>query len=187
MTTIASSTCGASARHDAAFGTAQGSVVRLCNLFGALGPLAFAPPCRACPRHRQIPHRREHGPMSPQAASAPIPCVQTTSRASWSSRPTSRCPGEHEGRRPGLRSLRRPQRRGPREGACAGRISLPHRGDFDREALFVVYCAGSHCNGADKAALRLANLRRPVTIMIGGMIGWADEKFAVETNWKMVP
>ena len=35
-------------------------------------------------------------------------------------------------------------------------------------ALLVVYCAGPHCNGADKAALRIARLGRRVKIMIGG-------------------
>ena len=50
------------------------------------------------------------------------------------------------------------------------------------DSLFVVYCAGPHCNGADKAALRLADLGRPVKIMIGGMTGWLDEGFAVETG-----
>lgn len=43
------------------------------------------------------------------------------------------------------------------------------------ETLFVVYCAGPHCNGADRAALRLARLGRPVKLMIGGIAGWADE------------
>jgi rhodanese-related sulfurtransferase len=73
-----------------------------------------------------------------------------------------------------------------------GAMNLPHREistdrlmAWPREALFVVYCAGPHCNGADKAALKLANLRRTVKIMIGGMTGWADEKFAVETNREM--
>jgi rhodanese-related sulfurtransferase len=46
------------------------------------------------------------------------------------------------------------------------------------DALFVVYCAGPHCNGADRAALRLAELKRPVKLMLGGMTGWADEGFA---------
>ena len=43
--------------------------------------------------------------------------------------------------------------------------------------LFVVYCAGPHCNGADRAAARLARLGRPVKKMIGGKIGWLDEGF----------
>jgi len=44
--------------------------------------------------------------------------------------------------------------------------------------LFVVYCAGPHCNGADRAALRLSRLGRPVKVMLGGVTGWADEGFA---------
>jgi len=64
----------------------------------------------------------------------------------------------------------------------AGAINLPQR-DIDEAALspfaadttFVVYCAGPHCNGADKAALRLAQLGRPVKKMIGGVTGWLDE------------
>ena len=48
---------------------------------------------------------------------------------------------------------------------------------YPAEALFVVYCAGPHCNGANKAALRLAKLGRPVKEMIGGITGWLDEGF----------
>ena len=49
--------------------------------------------------------------------------------------------------------------------------------EFDASTLFVVYCAGPHCNGAQKAALRLAGLGRPVKEMIGGVEGWRDEGF----------
>ncbi len=49
--------------------------------------------------------------------------------------------------------------------------------DYDADTLFVVYCAGPHCNGADKAALHLAKLGRPVKKMIGGVTGWLDEGF----------
>ncbi|MEM9132617.1 MAG: rhodanese-like domain-containing protein [Actinomycetota bacterium] len=45
------------------------------------------------------------------------------------------------------------------------------------DTTFVVYCAGPHCNGADKAALRIARLGRPVKKMIGGVTGWLDEGF----------
>ena len=48
--------------------------------------------------------------------------------------------------------------------------------------LFVVYCAGPHCNGAQRAALRLARLGLPVKIMIGGMTGWVDEGFGLESG-----
>src|SRR6478609_5857659 len=45
------------------------------------------------------------------------------------------------------------------------------------ETLYVTYCAGPHCNGAARAALRLARLGRPVKIMAGGIAGWLDEGF----------
>lgn len=63
-----------------------------------------------------------------------------------------------------------------------GALHLPHRqitvermAEWPAETLFVVYCAGPHCNGADQAALKLARLGRPVKVMIGGVTGWADE------------
>lgn len=65
-----------------------------------------------------------------------------------------------------------------------GAVGLPHRRISERnleswpaETLFVVYCAGPHCNGADKAAVALARLGRPVKKMIGGITGWRDEGF----------
>jgi rhodanese-related sulfurtransferase len=76
------------------------------------------------------------------------------------------------------------------EGAhLPGAINLP-RGKMTEnklaawpvDTLFVVYCAGPHCNGADKAALRLAQLGRFVKVMIGGMTGWADEGLAYESG-----
>lgn len=78
--------------------------------------------------------------------------------------------------------------RGPTAYARAhvpGALNLPHREitaermtEWPGNTLFVVYCAGPHCNGADRAALRLAGLGRPVKLMLGGMTGWADEGFA---------
>ena len=66
-----------------------------------------------------------------------------------------------------------------------GAIHLPHRAlseealaRWPADTLFVVYCAGPHCNGADQAALKLARLNRRVKVMIGGLTGWADEGFA---------
>ena len=50
------------------------------------------------------------------------------------------------------------------------------------DTLFVVYCAGPHCNGADRAALKLATLGRPVKLMIGGVTGWADEGLPFATG-----
>jgi rhodanese-related sulfurtransferase len=74
-----------------------------------------------------------------------------------------------------------------RSGHIAGAVNLPHSRinddnlrAFAEGTLFVVYCAGPHCNGADKAALRLAKLQRPVKKMIGGITGWLDEGFTLE-------
>jgi rhodanese-related sulfurtransferase len=46
------------------------------------------------------------------------------------------------------------------------------------DTLFVVYCAGPHCNGADRGAANIARLGRPVKKMIGGKAGWLDEGFS---------
>ncbi len=70
------------------------------------------------------------------------------------------------------------------EGHVAGAVSLPHPkiteqnlAGYPADTLFVVYCAGPHCNGTEKAAIRLARLGRPVKKMIGGVTGWLDEGF----------
>jgi rhodanese-related sulfurtransferase len=69
-----------------------------------------------------------------------------------------------------------------------GAINIPHRtmtrermAQFAGSTLFVVYCAGPHCNGANKAAVRLARLGYQVKEMIGGVTGWQDEGFPLET------
>jgi len=65
-------------------------------------------------------------------------------------------------------------------------VNLPHTrineeslSKYDADTLFVVYCAGPHCNGTEKAAIRLATLNRPVKKMIGGITGWVDEGFSL--------
>jgi rhodanese-related sulfurtransferase len=74
-------------------------------------------------------------------------------------------------------------------GHVPGAINLPHGrivernlGEWPVETVFVVYCAGPHCNGADKAAVRLARLGRPVKKMIGGVEGWKDEGFQLSSG-----
>lgn len=62
-----------------------------------------------------------------------------------------------------------------------GKIVASKMQAFAPDTRFVVYCAGPHCNGADKAAARLAALGLPVKLMIGGVTGWLDEGFALET------
>ena len=59
-------------------------------------------------------------------------------------------------------------------------ISEQHLAEYPSDTLFVVYCAGPHCNGANKAAVKLAQLGRPVKEMIGGLTGWIDEGFGLE-------
>lgn len=81
--------------------------------------------------------------------------------------------------------------RGPQlyaKGHVPGALNLPRgkmtprkMAEWAEGTLFVVYCAGPHCNGTDKAALQLAKLGCRVKVMIGGMTGWADEGFAVAT------
>lgn len=77
--------------------------------------------------------------------------------------------------------------RGPElfaKGHVPGAINLPHGKiirsklkDWPEDTLFVTYCAGPHCNGAARGAVRLAELGRPVKIMAGGVTGWLDEGF----------
>jgi rhodanese-related sulfurtransferase len=59
-------------------------------------------------------------------------------------------------------------------------LSEPRLAEYPADTLFVVYCAGPHCNGANKAAVKLAQLGRPVKEMIGGLTGWIDEGFGLE-------
>lgn len=74
-------------------------------------------------------------------------------------------------------------------GHVPGAISLPHgkitrnrMSEWPEDTLFVTYCAGPHCNGAARGALRLAELGRPVKIMAGGITGWLDEGFELKTG-----
>lgn len=71
-------------------------------------------------------------------------------------------------------------------GHVPGAISLPHgkitanrMSAWPDGTLFVTYCAGPHCNGAARGALRLAELGLPVKLMAGGITGWLDEGFAL--------
>lgn len=74
-------------------------------------------------------------------------------------------------------------------GHVPGAASMPHRTidegamrNYSKDTVFVVYCAGPHCNGAHRAAIRLAKLGRPVKLMIGGVTGWLDEGFTLEAT-----
>jgi rhodanese-related sulfurtransferase len=72
-------------------------------------------------------------------------------------------------------------------GHVPGAVNIPHAkiigsrmAQFPPGTLFVVYCAGPHCNGAQRGAIRLARLALPVKLMIGGVTGWLDEGFTLE-------
>ncbi|MEL1264144.1 rhodanese-like domain-containing protein [Pseudoxanthomonas putridarboris] len=76
-------------------------------------------------------------------------------------------------------------------GHVPGAINIPHRkiigsrmSTYPVDTLFVTYCAGPHCNGAARAAVRLAQLGFPVKLMAGGITGWLDEGFALEASQK---
>lgn len=71
-------------------------------------------------------------------------------------------------------------------GHVPGAIDLAQRkiigskmAQYPEGTIFVTYCAGPHCNGAARAAIRLAKLGKPVKIMSGGITGWLDEGFTL--------
>lgn len=75
------------------------------------------------------------------------------------------------------------------QGHVPGAINLPHGkivesklANYPMDALFVTYCAGPHCNGATRGAIRLAQLGRPVKVMSGGITGWIDESLPLATS-----
>lgn len=75
------------------------------------------------------------------------------------------------------------------EGHVATAVNLPHLSinaetlpALPQDGIYVVYCAGPHCNGANKAAIKIATLGLPVKEMIGGIEGWKDEGFELATE-----
>lgn len=75
------------------------------------------------------------------------------------------------------------------KGHVPGAVNIPHGkliesrlAQYPRETLLVVYCAGPHCNGGHRGAARLARLGRPVKLMIGGITGWLDEGFRLDSG-----
>lgn len=74
-------------------------------------------------------------------------------------------------------------------GHVGGAMNIPHAKinarnlePFPEDTTIVVYCDGPMCNGADRAALRIARLGRPVKKMIGGIEGWKTEGFSIVTG-----
>jgi rhodanese-related sulfurtransferase len=73
------------------------------------------------------------------------------------------------------------------KGHVPGAVNLPHGKiiasrmiDYPKSTLFVTYCAGPHCNGAARAAAKLARLGFAVKLMAGGITGWMDEGFELQ-------
>ena len=72
------------------------------------------------------------------------------------------------------------------KGHIDGAINIPHgkmtasrMAEQPEGKTFVVYCAGPHCNGANRAAVRLSRLGLPVKLLTGGVTGWLDEGFSL--------
>ena len=72
------------------------------------------------------------------------------------------------------------------KGHIPGAIHIPHAKltaerleKYAAGTLFVVYCAGPHCNASTRAAIRLSELGRPVKEMVDGVTGWIDEGFSL--------
>jgi len=68
-----------------------------------------------------------------------------------------------------------------------GAISLPHgtisagtTAALQGQGIIVVYCWSASCNGATRAAIRLASLGFQVKEMIGGLEAWVAEGYATE-------
>ena len=79
------------------------------------------------------------------------------------------------------------------QGHLPGAVNIPHSeisparmAKYTKDTTYVVYCAGPHCNGANKAAVQLARLGFPVKMMIGGITGWLDEGFSLTDAAKTV-
>lgn len=67
-----------------------------------------------------------------------------------------------------------------------GKIVKSKMAAWPAQTLFVVYCAGPHCNGAARAAVNLAKLGLQVKLMAGGITGWLDEGFELVTGPALV-
>lgn len=130
--------------------------------------------------------------MNPVTAIPPAPCDRAHAHFAARLALETDCADVHAALATGTPGFVLVDVRGPEafgRGHVAGAINIPHRqltaarlAEFAPQTLFVVYCAGPHCNGGDRGALRLAELGRPVKLMIGGIAGWLDEGFDLATG-----
>ena len=129
-------------------------------------------------------------PHNPVTAIAPAEPDAALAHFSSLLRFETDCWDVHEAMRAGAGDFTLVDVRGPEAFAAShvpGALSIPHAeltepnlSSFPPDTVYVVYCAGPHCNGADRAAVRLARLGRPVKKMIGGIEGWKDEGFDLD-------
>ncbi|MEU5690166.1 rhodanese-like domain-containing protein [Actinosynnema sp. NPDC020468] len=68
-----------------------------------------------------------------------------------------------------------------------GAVNLPHweidattTADWDRDLVYVCYCASFECNAATKGALKLASLGFRVKRLSGGIAAWRGAGYPVE-------
>ena len=129
---------------------------------------------------------------SPVATVPAAPSAQALSHFEDSLRFETDCWDVHHSLTTGQRDFVLLDVRGPEafaRGHVPGALHLPHGKitegklrEFAADTLFVTYCAGPHCNGATRGAIRLARLGRPAKIMIGGVTGWLDEGFELASE-----
>ena len=127
---------------------------------------------------------------SPVAAVSAASSAEAIAHFEGSLRFETDCWDVHHGLATGQRDFVLLDVRGPdafARGHVPGAVNLPHGKivesrlrDYPDDTLFVTYCAGPHCNGATRGAIRLARLGRQAKIMIGGITGWLDEGFTLE-------
>jgi rhodanese-related sulfurtransferase len=134
----------------------------------------------------------EHPMPSLVTETPPAPAAEVAAQVARRLAFETDCSDVHDALRRGTADFVLIEARGPAayaRGHVPGAVNLPHReitaerlAAWPAETLFIAYCAGPHCNGADRAALALARLGRPVKVMIGGMQGWVEEGFPVATG-----
>ena len=68
-----------------------------------------------------------------------------------------------------------------------GAINLPHRNmsaettiDFDKKAIFVIYCDGIGCNASTKGSLNMSKLGFNVRELIGGLEWWKFDGYETD-------
>ena len=58
---------------------------------------------------------------------------------------------------------------------------------FSKDATYIVYCAGIHCNASTKGGAKLAALGFKVKELLDGLEGWKKEGYPVEAGTSPIP